>query len=179
MSGISAAMVKQLREKSGAGMMDCKKALAENDGDLEKAIDFLQKKRNRHCRQAGRPGHLRRHRASYMCTWAANRRHGGSQLRNRFCGQNDDFKEFRQKHRHAYRGHQSGGHRSRRCPQDGDPGPRAGDLQGPGLEMGKPEQMVRKDRRRQDEQVLQGKLPDEPAVCQASRTRPLPTTSTK
>ena len=37
-------MVKQLREKTGAGMMDCKKALAECDGDIEKAIDFLRKK---------------------------------------------------------------------------------------------------------------------------------------
>jgi elongation factor Ts len=37
-------MVKELREKSGAGMMDCKAALAECDGDLEKAVDFLRKK---------------------------------------------------------------------------------------------------------------------------------------
>jgi elongation factor Ts len=44
MAGISAAMVKQLREKSGAGIMDCKAALGECDGDLEKAIDFLRKK---------------------------------------------------------------------------------------------------------------------------------------
>lgn len=44
MSNISAAMVKELREKSGAGMMDCKAALTECDGDLEKAIDFLRKK---------------------------------------------------------------------------------------------------------------------------------------
>jgi elongation factor Ts len=44
MSDISAAMVKELREKSGAGIMDCKSALAECDGDLEKAVDFLRKK---------------------------------------------------------------------------------------------------------------------------------------
>ena len=44
MSEISAAMVKQLREKSGAGIMDCKNALAECDGDIEKAIEFLRKK---------------------------------------------------------------------------------------------------------------------------------------
>jgi elongation factor Ts len=37
-------MVKQLREKSGAGMMDCKHALVECDADIEKAIDFLRKK---------------------------------------------------------------------------------------------------------------------------------------
>jgi elongation factor Ts len=36
--------VKELREKTGAGMMDCKKALTENDGDMEKAVDFLRAK---------------------------------------------------------------------------------------------------------------------------------------
>jgi len=44
MSNISAAMVKELREKSGAGMMDCKAALSECDGDMEKAVDYLRKK---------------------------------------------------------------------------------------------------------------------------------------
>ena len=41
---ISAALVKQLREATGAGMMDCKKALQETDGDLEAAIDWLRSK---------------------------------------------------------------------------------------------------------------------------------------
>lgn len=44
MATISAAMVKQLREKAGAGIMDCKEALAECDGDISKSIDFLRKK---------------------------------------------------------------------------------------------------------------------------------------
>nr|WP_298101069.1 translation elongation factor Ts [uncultured Shinella sp.] len=44
MAEITAALVKELREKSGAGMMDCKKALAENDGDIEAAIDWLRAK---------------------------------------------------------------------------------------------------------------------------------------
>ena len=43
MSTISASAVKELREMSGAGMMDCKKALTEASGDLEKAIDILRK----------------------------------------------------------------------------------------------------------------------------------------
>ena len=43
MSTISASAVKELREISGAGMMDCKKALTEASGDLEKAIDILRK----------------------------------------------------------------------------------------------------------------------------------------
>ncbi len=41
---ISAKMVKELREKTGAGIMDCKKALKENDGDIDKAADYLKKK---------------------------------------------------------------------------------------------------------------------------------------
>ena len=41
---ISAQMVKELRERTGAGMMDCKNALAETGGDMEKAIDALRKK---------------------------------------------------------------------------------------------------------------------------------------
>jgi elongation factor Ts len=44
MAEISAASVKELRERTGAGMMDCKKALAEHNGDLEKAIEYLREK---------------------------------------------------------------------------------------------------------------------------------------
>src|ERR1700730_3942372 len=41
---ISASMVRDLRERTGAGMMDCKKALSETSGDFEKAIEYLRKK---------------------------------------------------------------------------------------------------------------------------------------
>ena len=44
MAEITAARVKELRDKTGAGMMDCKKALTEADGDLEAAVDWLRKK---------------------------------------------------------------------------------------------------------------------------------------
>ena len=44
MSTISAKMVMQLREKTGAGIMDCKGALTQCDGDMDKALDFLRKK---------------------------------------------------------------------------------------------------------------------------------------
>ncbi|MFJ7648172.1 translation elongation factor Ts [Lysinibacillus sp. NPDC097279] len=44
MANITAQLVKELREKTGAGMMDCKKALVQTDGDLEAAIDFLREK---------------------------------------------------------------------------------------------------------------------------------------
>jgi elongation factor Ts len=44
MAEITAALVKELREKTGAGMMDCKKALAENNGDIDAAADWLREK---------------------------------------------------------------------------------------------------------------------------------------
>ncbi|NEU75771.1 elongation factor Ts [Hassallia byssoidea VB512170] len=44
MAEISAKVVQELRQKTGAGMMDCKKALKENDGDMEKSIDWLRQK---------------------------------------------------------------------------------------------------------------------------------------
>ena len=44
MADISAKLVKELRDKTGAGMMDCKKALAENEGNIETSIEWLRKK---------------------------------------------------------------------------------------------------------------------------------------
>jgi elongation factor Ts len=44
MKPISAELVKQLRERTGAGVMDCKQALTESDGELDKAVEFLRKK---------------------------------------------------------------------------------------------------------------------------------------
>jgi len=44
MAQVTAALVKDLRERTGAGMMDCKKALTENDADIEAALDWLRKK---------------------------------------------------------------------------------------------------------------------------------------
>ena len=44
MAEISAKIVMELRGRTGAGLMDCKKALKERDGDIEKAIDYLREK---------------------------------------------------------------------------------------------------------------------------------------
>jgi elongation factor Ts len=44
MAKVTAALVKELREKTGAGMMDCKRALGDSDGDIEAAVDWLRKK---------------------------------------------------------------------------------------------------------------------------------------
>ena len=41
---ITASIVKELRERTGVGMMDCKKALMESNGDIEKSIEYLRKK---------------------------------------------------------------------------------------------------------------------------------------
>ena len=62
MATITAAMVKDLRETTGVGMMDCKQALAETDGDMQAAIDWLRKKGlSKAAKKAGRvagcPGH--------------------------------------------------------------------------------------------------------------------------
>src|SRR3546814_16123187 len=43
MAEITASLVKELRERTGAGMMECKKALTENDGDIQAAADWLRK----------------------------------------------------------------------------------------------------------------------------------------
>jgi len=52
---ITAVMVKELRERTGAGLMDCKKALAESDGDAEKAIEYLRiKGLSKAAKKAGR-----------------------------------------------------------------------------------------------------------------------------
>src|ERR1700680_4404785 len=44
MTEVTAALVRELREKTGAGMMDCKRALGDSDGDIEAAVDWLRKK---------------------------------------------------------------------------------------------------------------------------------------
>src|SRR5207245_8010368 len=44
MTEVTAALVKELREKTGAGMMDCKRALGDSAGDIEAAVDWLRKK---------------------------------------------------------------------------------------------------------------------------------------
>ena len=44
MAAITAALVKELREMTGAGMMDCKKALTATEGNIEKAVEFLREK---------------------------------------------------------------------------------------------------------------------------------------
>ena len=44
MANFTAANVKELRERTGCGMMDCKKALTESNGDMDKAIEFLREK---------------------------------------------------------------------------------------------------------------------------------------
>jgi elongation factor Ts len=91
---ITAQMVKELREKTGAGMMDCKKALTETGGDFEKAISFLREKGI--AKAAGKAGRSTKEGiiASYI--------HAGSKLgvlveincETDFVARTDDFKAF-------------------------------------------------------------------------------------
>ena len=57
----TAADVKNLREMTGVGMMDCKKALAETDGDMDKAVELLREKGLAACPEEGRPHRRRGH----------------------------------------------------------------------------------------------------------------------
>ena len=75
MTAISAAMVKELRDKTGAGIMDCKAALTESDGNIDAAIDF-KKKRNRHCQKTGRSGCKRGNDTVLYTYGRKNRCHG-------------------------------------------------------------------------------------------------------
>ena len=76
MAEITARLVKRLREKTGAGMMDCKKALGETDGDLEAAVDWLRKK-------GLAKAAPRRPAASPPRAWSAVRRRGRQGRRRR------------------------------------------------------------------------------------------------
>ena len=66
MAAVTAAMVKELREMTGAGMMDCKKALSAVDGDMDKAVEFLREK--------GRKQAVSQQRVWLRLWWTATRR---------------------------------------------------------------------------------------------------------
>ncbi|HEA66188.1 MAG TPA: translation elongation factor Ts [Desulfobacterales bacterium] len=94
MTEISAAMVKQLREKTGAGIMDCKEALSECDSDTDKAIDFLRTKGLAIARKRAGRGTSEGLIQAYIHT-------GGKigvlveiNCETDFVAKNDDFKEF-------------------------------------------------------------------------------------
>jgi len=94
MAAVTAGMVKELREMTGAGMMDCKKALVETEGNIEKAVDLLREKGlSKAAKKAGRiaaEGSV----VSYI--------HGGGRIgvlveinsETDFVAKNEEFKEF-------------------------------------------------------------------------------------
>ena len=78
---VTAKMVKELRDMTGAGMMDCKKALVEADGDMDRAVEVLREKGlSKAAKKAGRiaaMGLVRtalRHRSGRCADWASRRR---------------------------------------------------------------------------------------------------------
>jgi elongation factor Ts len=95
MAEITAALVKDLREKTGAGMMDCKKALTENAGDLEASVDWLRKKGlAAAAKKAGRVA------AEGLVGVAANATRGAMVEVNAetdFVARNDSFQDFARK----------------------------------------------------------------------------------
>jgi elongation factor Ts len=94
MAAVTAAMIKDLRERTGSGMADCKKALVETDGDIEKAIEYLRKKGL--AKAAKKAGRIATEGAvvSYI--------HGGGRIgvlvevncETDFVARNDDFQTF-------------------------------------------------------------------------------------
>ena len=92
MAEITASLVKELREKTGAGMMDCKKALNEVQGDLEKAVDWLRTKGlSAAAKKAGRVA------AEGLVGVAANGTRGAVVEVNAetdFVGRNEQFQKF-------------------------------------------------------------------------------------
>ncbi len=91
---ITASIVKELREKTGVGMMDCKKALKECDGDIEKSIEYLRKKGIATAQKRGGRSTSEGQIQSYI--------HSGGKIgvlveincETDFTGKNDDFTEF-------------------------------------------------------------------------------------
>ena len=91
---ITASIVKELREKTGVGMMDCKKALKECDGDIEKSIEYLRKKGIATAQKRGGRSTSEGQIQSYI--------HAGGKIgvlveincETDFTGKNDDFTEF-------------------------------------------------------------------------------------
>jgi elongation factor Ts len=91
---ISAEQVKNLREKTGVGIMDCKKALSECDGDMEKAVDYLRKKGIATAKKRGGRATSEGQIASYI--------HAGGKIgvlveincETDFSGKTDDFSAF-------------------------------------------------------------------------------------
>ena len=91
---INAAQVKELREKTGVGIMDCKKALRECDGDIDKAVDYLRKKGIATAKKRGGRSTSEGQIQSYI--------HAGGKIgvlvevncETDFSGKTDDFSEF-------------------------------------------------------------------------------------
>jgi elongation factor Ts len=91
---ITASIVKELREKTGVGMMDCKKALTECNGDIEKSIEYLRKKGIATAQKRGGRSTSEGQIQSYI--------HAGGKIgvlveincETDFTGKNDDFTEF-------------------------------------------------------------------------------------
>jgi elongation factor Ts len=94
---ITAAQVKELRERTGAGMLDCKKALQETDGDIEKAIDYLREKGI--AKAAKKAGRTAAEGLIFTAQSADNKKAAMLEFNSEtdFVAKNDEFKNFGEK----------------------------------------------------------------------------------
>jgi len=164
MATISAATVKQLREKTGAGIMDCKEALSECNGDISNAVDFLRKKGlATAAKRAGRAtteGIIE----SYI--------HMDSKLgvlveincETDFVAKNDDFKEFAKNIAMHITATNPVSIRPEDVPKETIDKEKE-IYRAQVLDMGKPEQIADKIVDGKLKKYLQGKLPDESGLC--------------
>ena len=156
---ISAAQVKDLREKTGAPMMDCRTALQEAKGDLEEAIVVLRKRGMASAAEEGDAQHERRRGGHLHSRRRQDRRAGGSELRERLCRAYRGLPGAAEGYRHAHRGDRSRATSVPRTSPRKTWSARRISIRAQAAATGKPACGDREDRRRQDEQVLRGSLP--------------------
>ena len=171
MSDISAAQVKELRERTGAGMMDCKKALVETGGDIEKAVELLREKGLASAaKRAGRSANQ----GLIEAYIHFNNTVGvlvEVNCETDFVANTDEFKAAREGHRAAHRQPRRAALRQPRGGLAGRDRPREPDLRQAGAGIGQARERGREDRRRQDQRYFKEiVLLDQPFVKDDSKT---------
>ena len=166
---ITAQMIKDLRERTGAGMADCKKALTECAADMEKAIEYLRKKGIASAAKKATRIAVRGDGRAATCTARASACMVEVNCETDFVARNPDFVSFAQGDRDAGGGDQPAVRLAGRDPAPPCSRRRSAIRIEQAKQSGKPEAVIREDRRRPDRQVGQGDLPPRSGVGEGSR----------